>query len=145
MEAIMKQYLHIITLGVKDLSRSRSFYTETLGWSPSSASNDGVAFFQAGGVVLSLYPRNALAEDAFIGSEGSGFGGVSLAYNTRSEHEVDEVIEDLRLKGVTILKPPQKAFWGGYHAYFADPDGNPWEVAFNPYFLFDNAGNLNLG
>jgi uncharacterized glyoxalase superfamily protein PhnB len=86
-----------------------------------------------------------LAEDASIGSEGSGFGGVSLAYNTRSEHEVDEVIEDLRLKGVTILKPPQKAFWGGYHAYFADPDGNPWEVAFNPYFLFDNAGNLNLG
>jgi catechol 2,3-dioxygenase-like lactoylglutathione lyase family enzyme len=141
----MKQYLHIITLGVKDLSRSRSFYTETLGWTPSSASNDGVAFFQAGGVVLSLYPRNALAEDASIGSEGSGFGGVSLAYNTRSEHEVDEVINDLRFKGVTILKPPQKAFWGGYHAYFADPDGNPWEVAFNPYFLFDNAGNLNLG
>jgi catechol 2,3-dioxygenase-like lactoylglutathione lyase family enzyme len=140
----MKQYLHIVTLGVKDLSRSRSFYTEILGWKRSSASNDGVAFFQAGGVVLSLYPRNALAEDACIESEGSGFGGMALAYNTRSEHEVDEIIYDLRSKGVTILKSPQKAFWGGYHAYFADPDGNPWEVAFNPYFLFDNAGNLHL-
>jgi uncharacterized protein len=140
----MKQFLHIITLGVKDVNRSRSFYTEILGWAPSSASNNGVAFFQAGGVVLSLYPRNALAEEASIGSEGSGFSGVTLAYNTRSEQEVNEVIEDLRSKGVTILKQPQKAFWGGYHAYFADPDGNPWEVAFNPYFSFDKAGNLHL-
>ena len=140
----MKQYLHIITLGVKDLNRSRAFYTDILGWKPSPASNDGVTFFQAGGVVLSLYPRNALAEDASVGLEGSGFGGVTLAYNTRSEHEVDEIIDDLRSKGVTILKNPQKAFWGGYHAYFADPDGKHWEVAFNPFFLFDEAGNLDL-
>ena len=94
--------------------------------------------------MLSLYPRDALAEDASIPHEGSGFGGVALAYNTRSEHEVDEIISDLKSKGVTILKSPQKAFWGGYHAYFADPDGNPWEVAFNPFFPFDNSGNLVL-
>jgi catechol 2,3-dioxygenase-like lactoylglutathione lyase family enzyme len=140
----MNQHLHILTLGVKDLSIARAFYTEGLGWKPSSASNEGVTFFQAGGVVLSLYPREALAEDASLPAEGTGFGGVTFAFNTRSEGEVDEIISDLKSKGVTILKPPQKAFWGGYHAYFADPDGNPWEVAFNPFFNFDNWGNLAL-
>jgi catechol 2,3-dioxygenase-like lactoylglutathione lyase family enzyme len=140
----MNQHLHIITLGVKDLSSARAFYSEVLGWKPSSASNEGVTFFQAGGVVLSLYPREALAEDASLPAVGTGFGGVTFAFNTRSEREVDEIISDLKSKGVTILKPPQKAFWGGYHAYFADPDGNPWEVAFNPYFSFDNSGNLAL-
>lgn len=140
----MNQHLHIITLGVKDLSSARAFYTEVLGWKPSSASNEDITFYQAGGVVLSLYPRVTLAEDALIPAEGSGFGRVAFAYNTRSEREVDEIISDLKSKGVTILKPPQKAFWGGYHAYFADPDGNPWEVAFNPFFNFDTAGNLVL-
>lgn len=140
----MDQHLHIVTLGVNDLNRARSFYTNALGWKLSSASNEGTAFYQAGGVVLALYPREALAEDAVVPTEESGFGGMTLAYNTRSELEVDEIIADLKSKGVTILKPPQKAFWGGYHAYFADPDGNPWEVAFNPFFAFDNGGNLKL-
>ena len=140
----MDQHLHIITLGVKDLSSARAFYTGILGWKPSSASNEGITFLKAGGVVLSLYPREALAEDASLPAEGSGFSGVAFAYNSRSEHEVDEIISDLESKGVTILKPPQKTFWGGYPAYFADPDGNPWEVAFNPYFIFDHAGNLVL-
>jgi uncharacterized protein len=129
---------------VKGLDRSRSFDAEILGWTPSTASNDGAAFFKAGGVVLSHFSRKALAEDASIGPEGSGFGGMTLACNTRSGHEVDEVIHDLSSKGVTILKQAQKAFWGGYHACFADPDGIPWEVASNPFFLFENAGNLNL-
>jgi catechol 2,3-dioxygenase-like lactoylglutathione lyase family enzyme len=140
----MNQHLHIITLGVGDLNRARSFYIGTLGWKLSASSNDDIAFFQAGGVVLALYPRKALAEDAVVHAEGSGFGGVTLAYNTRSELEVDEIIADLKSKGVIILKAPQKVFWGGYHAYFADPDGNPWEVAFNPFFPFDTDGNLNL-
>ena len=140
----MNQHLHIITLGVKDLSSARAFYTEGLGWKPSSASHEGITFYQTGGVVLSLYPLEALAEDASVPAERSGFGGMAFAYNTRSEREVDEIISGLKSKGVTILKPPQKAFWGGYHAYFADPDGNPWEVAFNPFFSFDNSGNLAL-
>jgi catechol 2,3-dioxygenase-like lactoylglutathione lyase family enzyme len=141
---MMNSHLHLVTLGVADLERARKFYTEILGWAPSKASNDSVVFIQAGGVVLSLYPREALAEDASIPAEGSGFGGVAFAYNTRSENEVDAIISDLKAKGVAILKAPQKAFWGGYHAYFADPDGNPWEVAFNPFFNFDTAGNLVL-
>jgi catechol 2,3-dioxygenase-like lactoylglutathione lyase family enzyme len=138
----MKQRLHLITLGVRDFEKSKRFYTETLGWKPSSASNDDIAFFQAGGVVLGLYPREKLAEDAMTSPEGSGFSGITLAYNTGSEAEVDEIIGDLRSKGVKITKEPQKVFWGGYSSYFADPDDYHWEVAYNPFFEFDENGNF---
>jgi uncharacterized protein len=140
----MDQHLHIITLGVRDLEVSRRFYTETLGWELSHASSAGIAFFQAGGAVLAIYPRPALAEDAMISPEGSGFSGITLAYNAGSESEVDEIIRDLKAKGVTIVKEPQKVFWGGYSSYFADPDDYRWEVAYNPFFPFDERGNLKL-
>lgn len=140
----MKQHLHLITLGVRDLKKSVDFYTRILGWKPSSAGNEGVAFLQAGGVVLSLYPRENLAEDAVIAPEGSGFSGFTLAYNAQSESEVDEIIADLKSKGVKIVKEPQKVFWGGYSSYFADPDDYRWEVAYNPFFPFDENGNLKL-
>ena len=140
----MNQHLHLITLGVRDLQTSRKFYAETLGWKPSTASNDGITFFQAGGVVLSLFPREELAKDALVPSEGNGFAGFALAYNARSESEVDEIIGSLKAKGVKILKEPQKVFWGGYSSYFADPDGYCWEVAYNPFFPFDENGNLKL-
>jgi catechol 2,3-dioxygenase-like lactoylglutathione lyase family enzyme len=139
----MNQHLHIVTLGVRDLETSRRFYADTLGWTITRP-QEGVAFFQAGGVVLALFPRDVLAKDAQVSADGSGFAGFSLAYNTRSEAEVDEIIRDLKSKGVKILKEPQKVFWGGYHAYFADPDGYLWEVAYNPYFPFDESGNVNL-
>ena len=141
---VMNQYLHLITLGVRDLEISRKFYTEILGWKPSAASNESIAFFQAGGVVLALFPRESLAEDAFTSSQGSGFSGITLAYNARSESEVDEIIRDLKAKGVRIVKEPQKVFWGGYSSYFADPDDYLWEVAYNPFFPFDERGNLKL-
>lgn len=140
----MNQHLHLVTLGVRDLEKSRQFYTETLGWKPSAASNEGVAFLQAGGVVLSLYPREKLAEDALVPPDGQGFPGFTLAYNARSEAEVDEIIRDLKSNGVKIAKEPQKVFWGGYSSYFADPDGYLWEVAYNPFFPFDENGNLKL-
>ena len=140
----MNQHLHIVTLGVRNLETSRKFYAETLGWKSSSASNDGISFFRAGGVVLALFPREELAKDALIDAEGNGFSGFSLAYNAQSEAEVDEIIADLKSKGVTILKEPQKVFWGGYSSYFADPDGNCWEVAYNPFFPFDENGHLKL-
>ncbi len=140
----MKQHLHLITLGVTDLERSRRFYCETLGWKPAAASGEDVVFLQAGGVVLGLYPREKLAEDAMTSPEGSGFSGITLALNTGSEAEVDEIIADLRGKGVRIAREPQKVFWGGYSAYFTDPDGFVWEVAYNPFFPFDEDGNLKL-
>ena len=140
----MKQHLHIVTLGVRDLEASRTFYAETLGWKSSSASNEGITFFQGGGIVLALFPREELAKDALIDAEGNGFAGFTLAYNAQSEAEVDEIIADLKSKGVRILKEPQKVFWGGYSSYFADPDGNCWEVAYNPFFAFDENGNLKL-
>src|SRR5262245_6134256 len=140
----MNQHLHLITLGVRDLETSRKFYMETLGWKASPSSNDDVTFIQVGGVVLSLFPRENLAEDAMVSPEGSGFSGITLAYNARSESEVDEIMANLKSKKVKILKEPQKVFWGGYSSYFADPDGNCWEVAYNPYFPFDENGNLKL-
>ena len=140
----MKQHLHIITLGVKDFESSKKFYAETLGWKVASSS-ENIVFFQAGGVVLALYPREALAEDALTSAEGSGFAGITLAHNVHSEAEVDEIIHDLKSKGVKIVKEPQKVFWGGYSSYFADPDGYLWEVAYNPFSSFDENGNLKFG
>jgi len=140
----MNQHLHLVTLGVTDFEKSYKFYVETLGWKPASASQGDTAFFQAGGVVLAIYPREKLAEDALISPRGEGFSGVTMAYNAHSESEVNEIIADLRSKGVKILKDPQKVFWGGYNAYFADPDGYCWEIAYNPYFPFDERGNLKL-
>jgi uncharacterized glyoxalase superfamily protein PhnB len=93
---------------------------------------------------LTIFPREKLAEDALVSAEGSGFSGITLAFNARSESEVDQIISDLKSKGVRILKEPQKVFWGGYSSYFADPDGYCWEVAYNPFFPFDEGGNLKL-
>ena len=140
----MKQHLHLVTLGVRDFEGSKKFYAEILGWKPSSSSNDDITFFQAGGVVLSIYQREKLAEDALVDPEGNCFAGFTLAYNAQSESEVDEIIRDLRSKGVKIIKEPQKVFWGGYSSYFVDPDHNCWEVAYNPFFPFDESGNLKL-
>lgn len=139
----MKQHLHIITLGVKDFEKSKKFYSEILGWKISRP-QEGIAFFQAGGVVLAIYPRDLLEEDAVISPEERGVSGFTLAYNAKSETEVDEIIDDLKSKGVKIIKEPQKVFWGGYSSYFADPDDFRWEVAYNPFFEFDESGNLKL-
>lgn len=139
----MNQHLHLITLGVRDFNKSLEFYTKTLEWKPSS-SQDDIAFFQTSGVVFAIYLREKLAEDALVSPEGSGFSGITLAYNARSESEVDEIIKDLSSKGVKIIKEPQKVFWGGYSSYFSDPDDYRWEVAYNPFFPFDENGNLKL-
>ena len=141
----MKQHLHIITLGVSDFERSYQFYTKTLGWQSSSSSEDEIAFFQTGGVVFAIYPLDKLAEDALTSPEETGGISFTLAHNVESEEKVDEIIKDLEAKGVKIIKQPEKAFWGGYSSYFADPDGFRWEVAYNPYSGFDENGNLKMG
>lgn len=140
----MRPKLNLVTLGVKDFERALKFYQDGLGWQPSSASQDDVAFFPLGGVVLSLYPRDKLAEDARVSPEGSGFAGLTLAYNAKSQAEVDEVLQTVERLGATIVKPAEMVFWGGYSGYFADPDGHLWEVAWNPFWEFDEADNLVL-
>jgi predicted lactoylglutathione lyase len=132
-----------VTLGVQDLARSRSFY-EALGFHSSSGSNESITFMDAGGVVLALYRRKLLADDANIPSEGSGFGGVTLARNVGSKAKVDAALGVAKKAGATILKPAQQAFWGGYSGYFTDPDGHPWEVAYNPHWKLDADGRVVL-
>lgn len=140
----MKARIILITLGVLDLKASIEFYEKGLGWQKSKASQEGVAFFQLNGIVLSLQPREALAEDAEVSPEGQGFSGITLAYNARSEQEVDEVIAKVKSLGATVTKEPQKVFWGGYSSYFKDPNGHLFEVAYNPFFEFDERDILKL-
>ncbi len=140
----MEQRLTLITLGVADLARSRRFYLDGLGWTASSAGNEHVVFIAAGGVVLGLYGRAALAEDMRVAAEGRGFAGFSLAHNVRTREEVDRVLAQAQAAGATVLKPAEEAFWGGYSGYFADPDGHPWEVAWNPFFPLDADGRVLL-
>jgi predicted lactoylglutathione lyase len=139
----MEPRLSLVTLGVDDLALARRFY-EALGFKASAASQDSVAFFDAGGVVLALYGRAALAEDATVASSRPGFSGVALAHNARGEAEVDSVLAEAVAAGGKLLKPAQRAFWGGYSGYFSDLDGHLWEVAFNPHFAFDDAGRIRL-
>lgn len=140
----MRQKLNLITLGVNDLKRSMEFYEKGLGWKKSTASTDNLALFSLGGIVLALYPRKLLAEDATVPDTSTGFSGITLSYNAKSEREVDEVLEEVEKLGATIVKPAQKVFWGGYSGYFKDPDSHLIEVAFNPLWGFDEFDNLDL-
>lgn len=140
----MNPCVTVITLGVSDLARSRKFYCEGLGFAPSSSSNEHITFMQAGGVVLALYDRSSLAHDANLPAQGSGFGGVTLARNLGSKAEVDAALATAERAGGRILKPAQEVFWGGYSGYFADPDGHPFEVAYNPYWTLSPSGLVEL-
>jgi catechol 2,3-dioxygenase-like lactoylglutathione lyase family enzyme len=129
----MKPRISMITLAVRDLAAAVKFYEEGLGF-PRMESPPGVAFFTLNGTWLALYGREALAEDATVSAEGQGFEGFTLAHNVHSEAEVDSVVNQAVAAGATLLKKPQKVFWGGYSGYFKDPDGHLWEVAYNPHF-----------
>jgi uncharacterized protein len=134
----------LITLGVDDLDRALAFYRDGLGWVPSSASVEGdVAFFQAGCLVVGLWSRANLAEDARLPLD-AGWGGVTLAHNVGSREEADAVVATMVAAGGRLLKPPTPTDWGGYSGYVADPDGHPWEVAHNPFWPLDDDGALRL-
>ena len=139
----MEQRLSLITLGVADLARARQFYEGGLGWIKSNAEEE-VVFYQLPGIVLALWSRAALAEDAHVPDSGATFSGITLAFNTRSREEVDELLSQVTDAGGTILKPAIEAFWGGYSGYCADPDGHPWEIAFNPFWSIDADGHTAL-
>ena len=129
----MEERMSFITLGVKNLTTSADFYENKFGWTRSKMSNENIVFYQLDGITFALYERNKLAEDAVVNSAGSGFKGFTLSYLTRSEKEVNDLTDELRKKGVNVIKEPQKVFWGGYHSYIEDPDNNLWEIVFNPY------------
>lgn len=139
----MKQTISFITLGVADLARSRIFY-KTLGWQESSASQEAVAFFQAGSIVFALFQREALAEDAAVPAAGSGFSGVALAHNVPTEAAVIATLDEAVAAGGTLVRPAGRVFWGGFRGYFADPDGFLWEVCFNPFMPLDADGFIAL-
>lgn len=153
----MKPRIHILTLGVSDLDRARRFYRQGLGWSESRHSSPTIAFFHMdGGLVLALYALHALAEDAGMplpsGADSGArvspvgehaFGGHTVAQNVGSEAEVRETIQRAIAAGGRMLVEPETVFWGGYRGYFADPDGHPWEVAYNPGWPFDPSGALS--
>lgn len=139
----MEPRLSLVTLGVKDVAAARRFY-EAVGFKAAPVSNENVAFIDAGGVIISLFGRKDLADDAHVEDTPTGFSAIALAHNTRSEAEVDHVLAEAVASGARLLKPGQKVFWGGYAGHFADPDGHIWEVAYNPFFPFDEAGRIDL-
>lgn len=138
----MEQRVSLVTLGVRDLARARTFY-EGLGWSGGASPADDVVFFQAGGMIVALWSRAQLAEDSGV-SDSGGWGGITLAHNVRSPEEVDAVIAEAEKAGATIARPGAETFWGGYSGVFIDPDGHPWEVAHNPGWTLEPDGSVRL-
>ena len=137
----MEQRISLVTLGVKSLERARAFYVDGLGWKPAFESKE-IIFFQTGGMVFALFPRDQLAAD-FRADPGSfGLAAFALAHNVREKRQVDPLIERAAAAGAKILKPAREASWGGYSGYFADPDGFAWEVAWNPQWRFAAGGGI---
>ena len=139
----MEQRISIVTLGVRDLSASRRFYADGLGWKPVYE-NKEIIFFQAGGMVLALFLRDKLAEDVQANPATFGRAPMALAYNVRAKNEVDPLMKLAEAAGATILKPARQASWAGYSGYFADPDGFAWEVAWNPDWRMAPDGSIHI-
>lgn len=139
----MRQTISFITLGVRDLARSRRFY-QALGWRESSGSQAAVAFYQVGSVAFALFGRDDLADDATVSAQGSGFTGFTLAHNVATEAAVDATLAEAVAAGATLVRSGEKAPWGGFRGYFADPDGFLWEVCYNPFFPLDADGFVQL-
>ena len=138
----MEQRISLITLGVGDVARARSFY-EDLGWRGQEV--EETVFLQAGGSALVLWGRDKLADDCGIADDHtSGFGGIALAQNVRSKAEVDEIVSTAEQAGATVTRPPAPTFYGGYAGVFTDLDGHAWEIAHTPGFTLTDDGSLEL-
>src|SRR5262249_48459979 len=138
----MKQSVSLLTLGVSDYERAKSFYAG-LGWSPALEIEE-TAFFQANGVVVVLWAREKLGAGTGGGDDGARWGGITLAHNVESRQEVDELIDDARRNGATVTREPSETFYGGYAGVFRDPDGHAWEIAHNPGFGLAPDGSVTL-
>jgi predicted lactoylglutathione lyase len=139
----MKQSVSLITLGVSDYDRAKSFY-EALGWS-ATLEIEETAFFQANGVVVVLWAREKLAADMGIPDDGANWSGIALAHNVASREEVDQIVEQARANGGAITREPSETFYGGYAGAFRDLDGHLWEIAHNPGFGLAADGSVILG
>ena len=139
----MQQRVSLVTLGVSDLQRARTFY-EALGWTTIAEPGDDVVFFQAGCMIVSLWSRSELAADSGVEDAG-GWGGITLAHNVGSPAEVDRVIDEARAAGARVAREGAETFWGGYSGVFVDPDGHAWEVAHNPHWTLGADGSISLG
>lgn len=138
----MDQRISLVTLGVQDVSRARAFY-ERLGWRGQEV--EETVFFQAGGIVVVLWGREKLADDAGVqDARLDGFGGVALAHNVQTTAEVDEVLAVAQQAGATITRSARETFYGGYAGCFTDPDGHVWEIAHNPGFTLGPEGELTV-
>jgi catechol 2,3-dioxygenase-like lactoylglutathione lyase family enzyme len=136
--------ISIVTLGVDDVSRSKAFY-EALGWEVAGTVGDEICWFRTADSYLGLFDRESLARDAGLRSEPTAdFGGITLAINVESEAAVDAAFDAAAGAGARILKPAGATDWGGYSGYFADPDGHPWEVAYNPSFPIGDDGRITV-
>ncbi len=144
MGAFPEQRMSIVTIGVRDLDGMVRFYTDVLGFEDRGVKGE-VAFFNAGGTVIGLWDEAKLADDAGMAADRAGaFKGFALAFNARSREEVDRIFARLRDGGVRISKTPHETFWGGYSGYFADPEGNAWEIAHNPFWPIDADGHVSI-
>lgn len=144
MGILPEQRVSVITIGVRDLEGMIRFYTEVLGFEDRGVKGE-VAFFNAGGLIIGLWDETKLAADAGVADDRKGaFKGFALAFNARSTDEVNEIFQRLERAGAQIPKPPHKTYWGGYSGYFADPEGNAWEVAHNPFWPIDEAGRVSI-
>ena len=136
--------ISIVTLGVDDVARSKAFY-EALGWDVAGAVGEDICWFRTSDSYLGLFGREDLARDAALRSEPRAeFGGITLAINVESEEAVDAAFAAAVAAGARILKPATRTDWGGYSGYFADPDGHPWEVAYNPSFPIGEDGRIRV-
>ncbi|SCG73109.1 hypothetical protein GA0070609_4799 [Micromonospora echinaurantiaca] len=137
----MEQRISLVTLGVADVARARTFY-ERLGWRGQEV--EETVFFQAGGLALVLWGRAKLADDAGVDDPGDGFGGMTLAQNVRSRDEVDDLLAAAAAAGAEVTRPARETFYGGYAGCFADPDGHVWEIAWNPGFPLGPDGTITV-
>jgi uncharacterized protein len=140
----MKPRLNIVNLGVSNMKKSKEFFLKALGWKPAGNSNENIVFYNHGGIIVSLYLIDKLAEDAGMPTEKSGFPGITLTISRNSKQEVIETFNKALKHGASILVKPNDTVWGGFDAYFADPDGYPWEIAWTPSWGFDEKGNLKI-
>ena len=139
-QRLSAQRVTLISLGVDDLERSGAFY-KALGWQAAQELPE-VTFYRLKGLMLGLIGKDALAGDQGRPGAELGTGAMTLAQNYASPAEVDTAFAAAVSAGATVLKQPEKVYWGGYSGYYADPDGHVWEIAHNPFWPLDAEGYL---